>query len=742
MRRYYQIRVKGIVQGVGFRPFIYQLAHEHDINGSVINDTAGVFIEAEGDEQNLNSFIRDIELQAPPLSHITSLEKQEGERKGFHRFSIDKSRDAGERMVFYSPDIAVCTQCLDEFFDTHDRRYHYPFITCINCGPRFSIVRDIPYDRPFTAMDVFPMCEQCNEEYQNAQDRRFHTQPNACHDCGPHMFLHSADGTVLSEDIETVAGKTVELLKQGRIGALKGVGGYHLAVDALNSNAVTELRRRKKRPFKPFALMAGSLEVVEEFLEVSEPEKDLLVSKERPIVLLKEKSRKVSREVAPGISWHGIMLPYTPFHHLLFSLEPNMILVMTSGNLSDEPIVYRDDEAFLRLRAFADFFVSYNREIIAPNDDSVLFVELGKPLLIRRSRGYIPIPFPSKKNTRNILAVGGDLKNSFAVARNEYVIMSQYLGDMADAMTHRTFKQTVDHFVRIFNSFPDVIVSDLHPGYITTLFADEFASNKIERIKVQHHHAHIASVIEEKDIQGDVIGIAFDGTGYGTDGTLWGSEFLIVNRKDFIRAGHFKNFTLPGGESAIKDVWKIGLSLLFQSYGDSFPVFKKDATSSIIIDMIKKGINSPQTCSIGRLFDGISSILGISNSVTSEAEAAMLLEEAAQRGRPEPEPYLIPWSGSDTLIIDTEDLVRYVVSLLQSGMDIDDIAAAFHRSLSLTTLAVVQELRKEYGINKVVLSGGVFHNRILLKEIYTYLRDGEFELFIPSKVPVNDGCIK
>jgi len=487
--------------------------------------------------------------------------------------------------------------------------------------------------------------------------------------------------------------------------------------------------------------MAGSIGIVESFLEVSPEERNLLLSKESPAVLLKEKKKHVAGNVSPGLTWQGMMLPYTPFQHLLFSLDPEMVLVMTSGNLSEEPIAYRDGDAFDRLGPFADFFVTYNREIIAQNDDSVMFVELGRPLFVRRSRGYVPAPFASRSTPSKILAVGGDLKNAFALARKDFVIVSQYLGDMADAMSHAAFRSAVAHFTKIFDASPEVVVSDMHPGYLTTSFADEIAGAELERIKVQHHHAHIASMLEERGIDGPVIGIAFDGTGYGTDGTLWGSEFLVAGRKGFTRAAHFGEFPLPGGESAIKDVWKIGLSLLYRAYGRDYPVMDHDAASSLLLDAVERGINAPLTCSIGRIFDGVAAILGISRTVSSEAEAAMLLEESAARGNANGPGVVLPWSSDPCRVVDTEALVRRVVEMMQAGVPADDIAAWFHRTISLTAAAVARELREETGLSTAVLSGGVFHNRILLRQIYELLTRDGFEVLVPEKVPVNDGCI-
>ena len=741
MKKHNDIRVKGIVQGVGFRPFIYQIAVLNSMAGYVRNDTEGVFIEAEGEEDALLRFTKEIVSKAPPLSHIMDVSATDGAMKDYKSFIIDKSVHTGERIAFYAPDIALCDDCLREFNDPRDRRYHYPFITCINCGPRFSIINDIPYDRVNTSMSVFPLCESCLREYNDPADRRFHAQPVACPVCGPALSLHGANGELLEGKTEDIAERTVKLLREGNIIAIKGVGGYLLAADATNDGVVQELRNRKRRPFKPFAIMASGMEHVERIAHVSPAERSLLVSRERPIVLLEKKEGAFSKFVAPGIAHIGIMLPYLPFQFHLFSLAPDMVLIMTSGNLSDEPIVYSDETAFRRFKRIADYIITYNRQIVAQNDDSVLFVEKETPLFVRRSRGYVPRPFLSTRTDSRILALGGDLKNSFAIARRDFIILSQYLGDMGDPLTQEAFRQTVDHYIRVFDAEPDVLVSDMHPGYMTTMYRDEMARGHEKHFQVQHHHAHIASVLEDHGIHDKVIGIAYDGTGYGTDGTLWGSEFLIADRKEFIRAGHFSGFPLPGGETAIRDVWKIGLSLLHKRYGRDVPLFTEEMDVFNVMEIMEKGINSPETCSLGRIFDGMSAILGISRSISTEAEAAILLEEAARRGTWPGKPFLIPMSDDEKIVISTMDLTDYVMGLINSGEAVQDIALAFHRSVVHTTIEAAMRLRGRYGINSVALSGGVFHNRIILRHVWEGLIAADFNVLLPVKIPPNDGCI-
>ncbi len=741
MKKALSIRVKGIVQGVGFRPFVHRMARQHEVCGRVFNDTEGVIINIEGEERDLDEFLRRLQPEAPPLASVFSISTAERSPSGYTDFRIEQSRSAEERLAFYSPDAALCEECRAEFFDQGNRRHLYPFITCINCGPRFSIVGDIPYDRKNTSMAPFEMCDSCRAEYDDPFDRRFHSQPNACPNCGPRMSLYDRLKNCIAWDDVRTARETVRLLDKGKIVAIKGIGGYHLAADALNDNAIAALRERKCRPFKPFAIMSGSLEAAEAFLDISQIERGLLLSKERPIVLLRETKAFVSRQVAPRLTYLGLMLPYTPFQHHLFSIRPEMVLVMTSGNVTDEPIEYRDESVFDRLGRIADYFVTYNREIIGQGDDSVQYVIDEVPYFIRRSRGYVPAPLLSSESKKIIFAIGGDLKNSFAIARKSYIILSQYLGDMADPLTLEVFKKTVRHFVKIYDAAPEVVVTDMHPAYLTRQHGREILPDGGRLIEVQHHHAHIAAVMEENNIVEPVIGLAFDGTGYGTDGNLWGSEFLIARRDSFERAAHFSYFPLPGGESAITDVWKIGLSMLYQAYGREYPIMKRDAEAGATIEILEKKINSPLTCSIGRIFDGISAILGICHSVTTEAEAAQLLEEAAFRGRMDTGPFILPFTETSPIVISTDELTRYIVALLQTGMKIEDIAARFHQSIIHTAIAVCDRLREKTGIGSVALSGGVFHNRILLGALTRGLREAGFAVYTHKSVPCNDGCI-
>lgn len=742
MKRHFCIRINGIVQGVGFRPFIYRLALEYNIKGYVLNDTEGVTIEAEGEEEELKRFVKGIKENFPPLAIIQEIEIQERELNHFKNFFIEKSRTTEKKITFIPPDTNVCTDCLREFFDPKDRRYHYPFIVCTHCGPRFSIVKDIPYDRSNTSMAEFLMCEECKKEYEDPLDRRFHTQPTSCPVCGPKLFLYKNDKTLISDNTEEIVRKVYKYLKSGYIVAIKGVGGYHLACDATNDEAVLRLRERKRRPFKPFALMTGSIEKVEEFLYVSPKEKEILLSKERPILILKMKKFLVSPYVAPGLTYIGIMLPYTPFQYLLFSLDKDLILVMTSGNLSEEPVCFKDESAFERLGNIADYFVTYNREIVAHSDDSVMFVINETPIFIRRSKGFVPAPILMKKSFPvHLFASGGDLKNSFALAKDKVVILSQYLGDLESPITQKVYKNTVEHFLKVFDVQPEVFISDMHPNYFTTRLTDKLAGEKT-RIKVQHHHAHIVSVMGEYEIEEPVIGISFDGTGFGTDYKIWGSEFLIADRKEFQRVAHFSYFMLPGGEKAIKEVWRIGLSLLYQS---NIPLeylpFKEDKNLPIILQMLEKKLNSPYACSIGRIFDGVSAILGICDIISTEAEAAQKLEEEAFKTQRFYRINIDLKEEGEKIVVPTEELIRKIVELKDKGMPVSEIALSFHWAIIEISCRIVERIREKSGIKKVVLSGGAFQNRILLKGLWEELEKKGFEVFLPKKTPLNDGGI-
>ncbi len=742
MKKSREIKVYGIVQGVGFRPFVYRIAKENNLSGYVLNNTEGVEIVVEGDNTQIEGFIKALKEKCPPLSFIQEIKTRELELKGYREFVIKESEKTNKKETFIPPDTMVCDECLSEFFNPHNRRYHYPFITCTNCGPRFSIINDIPYDRENTEMKNFFMCKECLSEYQNPLDRRFHTEPNACPICGPHLSLYNNNGELIIErDTDKIADFIVELLSKGKTIAVKGIGGYHLAVDATNDKAVHTLRERKRRPFKPFAIMIKNIEVAKDYFYIGKNEEKILISKERPIVLVQEKRRLVSNFVAPNLSYIGIMLPYTPFQHLIFSYPYIKALVMTSGNISGEPIIFDDDTAFKELANIADYFVTYNRKIASFSDDSVIFVEDKTPYFIRRSKGFVPLPFlKDKEFSIPMFATGGDLKNTFAIAKENKIILSQYLGDLSSPKSEKLYKDTYNHFRKIFDISPKVVVSDKHPGYFTTYIAEEMEKEGLKWIKTQHHHAHIVSVMEDLNLQGPVIGIAFDGTGYGDDNTLWGSEFLITTRTNYTRKAHFSYFSLPGGEKAIKEIWRIATSLLYHSFGGSIPL-RKYKGKKAVIEMLSKKINSPLTCSIGRLFDGIASILDICDIITEEAEAAQKLETLATNGW-EKSSFSIPYRERNGIyIIDTQEIVRKVVDMKKRRVRISKIARLFHNSISDITIKITHLISKETKIKDIVLSGGAFQNRLLLSNIKNGLESIGLSVYTPRRIPFNDGGI-
>lgn len=738
----FEIRVRGIVQGVGFRPFIYRIANKLSLKGEVLNDTEGVLIRINAKAFEIPGIEMKIRGESPPLSIINSIEIKEIDHTAFIGFEVVESEFTDEKSAFIPPDTAICEDCREELFDKKNRRYKFPFINCTNCGPRFSIIRDIPYDRKQTSMQKFPMCRECKSEYDDPSDRRFHTEPTACPVCGPKFFLYDRKEELISDRIDEIIPKCVSMLKEGNILAIKGEGGYHLAADAVNNSVVEALRERKQRPFKPFALMVKNVEIAEKFLEISEIEKHLLLTRERPIVILKEKKKKVSDLIAPGLTHLGMMLPYSPLQHLIFEEIEDMVLIMTSGNISDEPIISDEDELFEKLSCVADYFITSDREIVQQSDDSVLFVRDESSYMIRRAKGFVPVPFFSSNFDQNLFASGSDIKNSFALSKENLIFLSQYIGDLESPLTEKKYIKTIDHFKNLFQIKPSVFVSDLHPGYFSTKITDRlWDESGGERIKVQHHHAHIAAVLEENKIEEKVLGISFDGTGFGEDGNIWGGEFLVADKKEYTRAAHFSYFPLPGGEAAIKDVWKIGLSLLHTAYGHD--IQPEDPKRKFVSELIEKKINSPLCCSVGRLFDGISSLLGFSDSISTEAEAAQLLEEAALRSDTRLSfPFEISGgSGEESLVINSSPLVKELIKNREKGISAEDLALAFHNSISDITIKALKLLRGKTGINKVVLSGGVFHNRLLLGMISESLKSEKFEILLPKELPFNDGAI-
>lgn len=731
------MRITGIVQGVGFRPFIYNLAKRYGLGGWVLNDAHGVLLEVEGEPAAVAAFQAAVATEKPPLSVITALTTEERSPQGEREFVIRHSEVAASHTALIAPDVATCPDCLRELFDPADYRYRYPFINCTNCGPRFTIVKDVPYDRANTTMAPFIMCPVCERQYHDPQDRRFHAQPNACARCGPHYWLVAADGTPLfgGDPLD----KTRQLLAEGHIVAIKGIGGYHLACDARRQEAVAALRDRKVREDKPFAVMAGSLAEVKRLCAVSAAEEALLTSPARPIVLLaKAPGCDVAPAVAPANPWLGVMLPYAPVHWLL--LGPRDVWVMTSGNISDEPIAYQDDDARRRLAGIADFFLVHNREIYRRCDDSVARVFHGAPLLVRRSRGYTPAPLFLDRPLRRILACGPELKNTFCLTKGHYAFLSGHMGDLENQATFAAYQQEIERFQRLCDITPQVVAYDLHPEYLATKYA---LSLPLPKVGVQHHHAHIAAVLAERQLDKPVIGVAFDGTGYGLDGCLWGGEFLLADRRDFVRAAHFRYFPLPGGAKAIREPWRQAAALLTDICGPDLAALNIPFTRrlppswSLLYQALARGINAPLTSAAGRLFDAAAALLDVRDCINYEGQAAVELERLAGDvpGR------VLPWSVGSDGEIDMRPAFAALVKGIQCGEDRSVLAASFHETMAAVVVETVRRLRRDSGLKQVALSGGVFQNVRLLASVYDRLTAQGFEVLVPSLVPLNDGGV-
>ena len=737
-----------MVQGVGFRPFVYRLAQKYGLTGYVLNDSRGVEIEVEGEEGNLKLFLEEMKSSPPPLAKILTIKVQHLPPALFTDFRIKESRTGEEHSTLISPDIGICEDCLRELFDPGDRRYRYPFINCTNCGPRYTITRDIPYDRPNTSMAVFPMCPECQREYNDPADRRFHAQPNACPACGPQVQLLDASGQGVPSSDPVL--KTIELLREGKIVAIKGLGGFHLAVDATDDRAVMRLRERKHREEKPLAVMSPGLKEISSYAEVSPREEILLTSPQRPIVLLRKRyPNPISQYVAPRNGYFGVMLPYTPLHYLI--LRDNFLaLVMTSGNISEEPIAIDNREALERLGGIADYFLIHNRDIYLRSDDSVYRVVRGKPLPIRRSRGYVPLPVFLNKEAPQILGCGGELKNTICLTKGRNAFLSQHIGDMENLRTFRFFQKTIEHLKRILEIEPGVVAYDLHPGYLSTQWALE--QRGVQLVGIQHHHAHIASCLAENGVEERVIGIALDGTGYGTDGRVWGGEVLIADLKGFQRAGHFQYLPMPGGEKAVKEPWRMGVSYLYWVYGEEFRNLNIEFVRRIdrgrldvILRMLRRGVNSPLTSSCGRLFDGIASLLGLRDRVSFEGQAAMELEmqlwgKAESALTEESYPFELR-EEKEVILIPYRPIIRKVVEDLSRGAGRRVISLRFHNTLIELFLEVCRRIRERTGIEKVALSGGCFQNLYLLTRLWERLEGEGFEVYTHSQVPPNDGGI-
>ncbi|MBN9389290.1 MAG: carbamoyltransferase HypF [Chloroflexi bacterium] len=743
-----RLLVQGLVQGVGFRPFIYGLALRLDLGGFVLNDSEGVTIEIEGSPEQLVAFHSALHDELPPLARVDSLVTALIPTHHESAFRIVHSQAGGEKHALISPDSATCPDCLHELFDPHDRRYRYPFINCTNCGPRFTIVKDVPYDRDQTTMAVFPMCPACRVEYEDPLNRRFHAQPNACPVCGPQVRLLAQDGQPLevADPIEAAARQ----LAGGAILAIKGLGGYHLACDALDEAAVARLRSRKHREAKPFALMVPDLAVARQLCELNEAEEKLLQARQRPVVLLLQRpGAGLAPAVAPNYHTLGLMLPYTPLHYLLLDafkrvvgLDRPAALVMTSGNMSDEPIAYRDGDATTRLAPVADGWLTHNREIHMRCDDSVVRVLDGSPQFFRRSRGYAPEPLRLNRTfARPVLACGGHLKNTFCLAKERQAFVSHHIGDLENLETLTSFREGIAHYERLFDITPQVVAYDLHPDYLATRYALDL--DLPHKIGVQHHHAHIASVLAEHGLTGPVIGVAADGTGYGGDGTIWGCEIMLASLLKFERLAHLAYIPLPGGDRAVRQPWRVAASLLTQVYGENFldleiPFARQldPARWKPLAQMITRGVNSPLASSLGRLFDGVSALVGLRQEVVYEGQAAIELEALAL---PADRPYPFSIKEGQPAILDVGPLLRAIVDDLKEGVPAGLIAGRFHRSIAELLAAVCRLARAQTGLNEVALSGGVFQNRLLLEQLLGLLEEAHFTVYRNCQVPPNDG---
>ena len=752
------IRVEGVVQGVGFRPFVYTLATGLGLAGHVGNDTDGVFVEVEGAPAAVSEFLVLLEREAPPLARIERITTAPLPPSGSASFAIAASGSAGPRRTLVSADTATCADCLRELADPADRRYGYPFINCTNCGPRFTIVRDVPYDRPLTTMAGFAMCERCAAEYRDPADRRFHAQPTCCPACGPRLALLDQAGNPLPADqagdprpadqagnplpAEPLAG-AADLLRRGRVLAVKGLGGYHLAVDAGCETAVAALRARKHREDKAFAVLAADLAAARLLAEVDEAAADLLTSASRPIVLLPRRpGAEVAQATAPGNRQLGIMLPYTPLHHLLTGALSRP-MVLTSGNVSDEPIAYDDADALARLGGIADAFLTHDRAIHIRTDDSVARVFRARPMLIRRSRGYVPEPVTvDHEFPRPVLACGAELKNTFCLAKRRHAFVSHHIGDLENAETLRSFTEGIEHFRRLFDLDPQVVAHDLHPEYLSTKYALDL--DGIELCGVQHHHAHIASCLADNRADGPVIGVAFDGTGYGADGTIWGGEFLLADLATFERGGHLAPVPMPGGAAAVRQPWRMAAAYLDAAFSGAPPeslsvVRRNEARWAAVVAMGRRGINSPVTSSAGRLFDAVAALLGVRDVINYEGQAAVELEQLADPG--EAGSYQARIGDQTPFGISGCDLVRAAAEDTAAGIPGAIVAARFHHGVAALIEDGCLLLRERHGLATVALSGGVFQNLLLLHDTVARLEARGFRVLVHSRIPCNDGGI-
>lgn len=735
MKARVRAKVIGRVQGVGFRPTVFRYATKLGLCGYVRNTPEGVVIEVEGDALKIGAFFCQLVSAPPKQAVIHGIEKEFCDEKGYQQFEVVVSDHHGDASVQIPPDLATCDDCLRDLLDPTNHHHGYAFTNCTNCGPRFTIIRDLPYDRAKTSMARFTMCERCGSEYADPYDRRFHAQPDACETCGPQLQLCAADGLV-SGDADLA--KTKELLHRGRIVAIKGIGGYHLACDATSHEAVTRLRQRKHRPHKALAVMFRDIAAIKKYCDVTEAEEAELLSAACPIVLLRVRKGgwRLAPVISPDTNTLGVFLPYTPLHHLLF--QDFEALVMTSANLTNEPIISDEEELSRVLGSIADAALTHNRSIVHKCDDSVLRVVNGQRQFSRRARGFVPNPIRiAAPGAPPVLAVGGELKNTFCLVRDGQAFLSQHIGDLKDYKTYSHFSCEIESWKRLMRVEPHVIAHDLHPGYLSTRFA---AIARIpNKVGVQHHHAHIASVMAEHDLHDPVIGVALDGTGYGTDGTIWGGEFMVADRCDFERVAHFKAYRLPGGDKAVEEPWRMAVSVLTSEGLDEsgmrkFPALKRH----LVQKMINTGFNSPWTSSAGRLFDAVAAILGLCEVTSYEAQAAIRLESIADPRVTDRYPFGVQ-TGDRPWVLDFGPTLRAILAERHQGIAAGEISAKFHNTIAASLLYICRFVRGQRDLNDVALSGGVFQNELLLRRTVEALQSRHFRVFTNTAVPLNDG---
>ena len=731
----FQIGVEGLVQGVGFRPFVYRLARNHGLNGWVVNRTDGLTIKVEGPASSMPCFMEELRNQAPVVSQIDEITIEQDEPEGLNGFFILASQDMTNETSEISPDIAVCPDCLDDI-KNQPHRLGYPFINCTNCGPRFTIVKDFPYDREKTTMASFAMCDKCREEYTDILDRRFHAQPVACNHCGPVYTLHTGSRTETS--FEVLLDLTSSMVMQGKTIAVKATGGFHLMCDALNDEAVSRLRKLKHRDGKPFAVMFRDLETTRHFARVSETEALALSSWRRPIVVLNT-LRPLAAGISTALNTIGAFLPYMPFHHLLFEKLKIPAFVLTSGNLAQEPIVIRNEDALSTLSEIADAVITYNRDIFNRTDDSVVRIVNDKERMVRRSRGYVPLPVKLDFLADGILAAGAELSNTFCIGKGNRAYLSQHIGDLKNHETLLFYEETIARFQQLFRIKPSLVATDLHPDYLSTVFARKLGP---QVVSVQHHHAHIASCMVENHLNEPVIGLAFDGTGLGSDGHSWGSEFMVCDYLGYDRKGHFEYMAMPGGDSAAEEPWRMGLSLLYKAYGQSMfdldlPIFKSvdNKIIALVTGAIHKQINSPLSSGSGRLFDGVAAITGVCIHSQFHAEAPMRLESLVMPGIQD------CYDADIGSTVSFKPAIVQICSDMLEGAPVALIATRFHNTVTEASWKMVRKIHEETGIRKVVLSGGTFQNKYLSESLENKLLKDNFTVYTHSRVPCNDGGI-